>query len=615
MIGMLAWWAVLWLPGHAIARRFARDDLGGGALASVGLGYLYSFALLTPVSLLGYAFGWPIAVLAIVAVLAALAGGVDLARTKFWREWRASALLDVAVLAALIVVADLAFGAYAGGHTAGDARFHVARARILLDHGFNNWDPFFADRPFSRVYHTNLYHPLIAAGAWLTGSLAVEAWVWTLPWAKLVGAAGVAFLAWRVLDSRLAAWLAAAAWCIAHAPITFAVYPNQLAPWLVALGLALVVAREGRTRPRTIELACCFLVVAQVHSLYGIALALAVGPLLLWRALAALWRRDGAWRHAVLALLAPALLAPFLLATKYVGRDAADRTPAPAAIQAAANAARATDDDDEVDEDGPAPIETDRSVVAYKKLGKKHLWLLAALLLGLASPKRIRVRALAAASVTVLLALHVQPLSSLLAEALGNRPWAVRRMGVVLRLAAFVMLPGVLIAFARTARARQMLTGTLLVLCTAWWVRAGWRPTSYWGLPRYLNEAHDYSATALRKARKKTTVLRRTIPPGSTILANASIGRSLVSLYDLHVISIDNPSPGIPGAGARKRDLDLALDPGTSWETQREIVQRHHVRYLVTRRNYRHPRYANYLERAGAGIRAGGLTVIDLGKL
>ena len=181
MIAMLAWWAVLWLPGHAIARRVSRNDQGGGALAHVALGYLYSFALLTPVSVVGYALGWPIAVLTAAVVLATLAGAVDLARTRFWQRPRSWSWLDVAWLAALVVIVDLAFGAYAGGHTAGDARLHVARVRVLLDHGFNNWDPYFADHPFSRVYHTNLYHALIAAGAQLTGALAIEAWVWTLP--------------------------------------------------------------------------------------------------------------------------------------------------------------------------------------------------------------------------------------------------------------------------------------------------------------------------------------------------------------------------------------------------------------------------------------------------
>ena len=51
---VMAFWLALWLPGHAVVRRWLPEMLQGGLLSTVALSYLASFALLSPISLIGY---------------------------------------------------------------------------------------------------------------------------------------------------------------------------------------------------------------------------------------------------------------------------------------------------------------------------------------------------------------------------------------------------------------------------------------------------------------------------------------------------------------------------------------------------------------------------------
>src|SRR5205085_10713593 len=91
----------------------------------------------------------------------------------------------LAILAATLITGDLLIALRAGSHVSGDARYHAARVRMLLTHGFNNWDPLVPGHRFDLVYHSNLYHALIADGAKLSGLDGPAGWAFALFFAKL----------------------------------------------------------------------------------------------------------------------------------------------------------------------------------------------------------------------------------------------------------------------------------------------------------------------------------------------------------------------------------------------------------------------------------------------
>src|SRR5689334_20973364 len=76
MLVIAAFWLVLVLPGYVLLRRLRCRWLAYGLPSTLTLSYLASFALLSPISIAGYAFHWPLWVLSgatLAAVLAAVA--------------------------------------------------------------------------------------------------------------------------------------------------------------------------------------------------------------------------------------------------------------------------------------------------------------------------------------------------------------------------------------------------------------------------------------------------------------------------------------------------------------------------------------------------------------
>jgi len=195
-----AFWACLFFPGYAVLRALDPAVLRDGPLAVIGRSYIASFVLLTPISVMCYALHLPMALFAtaiVVAVSSALL--VLLQANPPWRyrltrlaclTWLRG-MTAAGTVAGLIVIADIVLGSRVGSHTGGDAGFHVGRARMLIDHGFNNWDPVIAGHIFEPLYHSNLYHALLAACAVLSGTHAGVAWLSAWPFAKLLQAAGI----------------------------------------------------------------------------------------------------------------------------------------------------------------------------------------------------------------------------------------------------------------------------------------------------------------------------------------------------------------------------------------------------------------------------------------
>ena len=165
-LSLLVFWLALALPGFALLWRLDREALRGGILFGLGRSYLMSWMLLTPSCVLGYMLQLPLALLTVSYGLAVLLACASLLQDRSWlRALRRPSAL--AAVGGLWLCCDVWLGLRAGTHVEGDAGYNIARVRLLLDAGLSNWDPLVAEPHFEPVYHTNLYHALIASSAQL----------------------------------------------------------------------------------------------------------------------------------------------------------------------------------------------------------------------------------------------------------------------------------------------------------------------------------------------------------------------------------------------------------------------------------------------------------------
>ncbi|HKU36558.1 MAG TPA: hypothetical protein VJR89_00385 [Polyangiales bacterium] len=310
-----AFWILLALPGLACLCRLDPSRLDDGALAVVARSYLLSLGLLTPISVLGYVLHWPLAVLSSAYLLLVLAGVWLLARDRSWLRAFAGPSV-IALLGAAWLAFELWTAVRAGSHVAGDAGFHIARIRMLLELGMGSWDPLVAGRQFEPIYHTNLYHALIAVSAQLARVDPVAAWIWVWPFTKLMLAAAAYELALRVLGERWPAWLAAIAAGSWFATQSALPYPNTLAPFVfLPLGVAIVIAAaaEAPSFRNAAWVAMAAVALAELHALYALFLLLTAAPLLAACAGWAILRRGPARSERTAAVLALALCVPWLV--------------------------------------------------------------------------------------------------------------------------------------------------------------------------------------------------------------------------------------------------------------------------------------------------------------
>lgn len=308
----LVFWFALALPGFAVVCRFDRKQLNSGLLGILSLSYLASLALLSPVAIVGYILGAPLAVFSGACVLLVAWGVLEVVRHGRWRS-AAALLLGAVSVELLIVVADMILGARAGSIVSADAITHLARIRFLLDHGLSNADPFVGGH-FFPTYHTNLLHALCAACSQLTGVDHFGVWFISLVWAKLAIAGGSYYLARSVFRGAWPAWVAVVFMVGTQGPITFMLYPNKLAPfWLLATLIGLTIrAAVAPTKKSVVWIAAATLVVAQVHALYGGFALVLLAPALIAQAVPALARRRRRAARLLLCTLALGLALPFI---------------------------------------------------------------------------------------------------------------------------------------------------------------------------------------------------------------------------------------------------------------------------------------------------------------
>ena len=608
MIPVATCWLLLALPGYALLRRAWPRAFEGGVLSAIALSYLATFVLLTPFSVVGYLFRLPLVVLSTAAVALVVLAIGSLAflpwpgvapRRRFAAALhllRWSGFSPIALVGSYLVGNNAIAGLATGAPLYGDARYHMARVRMIVDHGFNSWDPLVAGHRFENVYHTNLYHALMAAIAQLTSLPPATVWVYTLFWARLAAAASIYHLAWVLLGKRWLAWIAAAMFAVSASSNWMLAIPNNISVYaLLTLGIACLVQLlvERELGPALALVAVC-VVLPQFHALSFVFLAIAIGPALFVAFVHARLRRRPGSRELALGFVGIALGALWLVPQlPHRMQNAVDPQPpsvelAPE-IQTRMQARKAHEEAYEGFLElplsqlmfDPSPLRDPRNAGAQ---------LLVALVVGLWTSRRRELRVFAGCSAALLSVLFVPPLCTLAFNTAGHG-WIVKRIwgafcalqptivpGAFLLLAAERLAPFALRlqGFARhAAQVLLPLTGLALALFV---VHANdgdaalWPRTNRWRRSRFRAVAETLHVLADERA-----FLRKYVEPGALVVAPPVTSYDLMITCDCYALALPrgHDNYGIADMARRRAVVGILLGPEASLSQRVDLLQRY----------------------------------------
>jgi len=608
----LLFWLALFFPGFALLRRFWSKEIESGLLGVVALSYLGSFAILSPVSILGHLAGAPLALLSAAILVLVLLSLLAITWMGWWKDLGRLAwdCRGVALLGVLVLLADLILGARVGANFRGDAVLHLARVRFLLDHGLSNRDPFIAGDYFFPIYHTNLLHALCASCAQITGLDPQSVWFTALSWGKLLIASGVYYLAFCVFGQRWLGWAAAVFVTAWHGPVDFAIYPNKLAAlWLgpTFLGLVVRLCEDGVTRSRLILTALAALIVGQIHLAHGPFLLVAVGPVLLIRA-ATRWTKNR--RHSwslLIAALSLTLSLPFALAGKY-GMKHARSTPG-----GAAESAESGDDETPEEPDAKAAHPTEpmppragwasfrdwrswlplpRRVVDADgaRVWRFPAWRTGVLVVGIAlallGPRRRHVSMVLASCLITAAIFYLTPCYSAAVSALGAR-WLLARMGFLLDLGFVILGAGSILFTLGTKWPFAPLRAALLVLAIPLGLifvstntngsRIKYQWPAYWQKAKAPASVRFHDFTFLDQFR---SFCHKHVPQNEVILTDEFSGMMLAMLHDVTIVAPRRGSNGVPDWTLRRKHLKIILDRNTPWRERLPLLKKYNTQFL-----------------------------------
>lgn len=562
----LLFWFGLLLPGYVVLRLVSPDDLKSGLLGTIGLSYLAVFALLSPVSIAGYLFHLPVAVLSGACVLAVGAALVYITHRGWWRDISRLVITGLGV-ELLIVVTDLVMSARVGGFMRGDSKVHVARIRDLLEHGLNSLDPYVAGEHFFSYYHTNILHALHAACVQLTRVDIFDEWFISLVWAKLVVASGCYFMGWALFDRRWAAGLTMVFVLAQQAPVTFLVYPNKIAPlWLlpIMVGFAVEVFRSPLGWKTPLKLAAGSLVLGQVHALYAVFAGIALAPFLVVLFVIRLLRRKpDRWRLAA-CILALGVAAPFSLVGK--AKMAKDYLPSPS---------RVTEDKRFHHYENGWSVVKPRQMIRYELLA-------VGILCAMVGARRKQAAILVTGAGAAAIILFVPPICTAAIKAAGL-PHTVYRLHTLITLAFYGLIPGASAFLLEPVLRSRWLR--VMGFIAIFLLGAQFAPSE----KKYSWSFYYESALASRKVRHQwltrlrdiRTFFQEHIPRGTTVLTDDKTAMWLVMTHDCHVVIPERTSTGVADIRQRKADLKTMLAPETPWEVRRGLLTKYDINLFL----------------------------------
>ncbi len=598
----ILFWLALVLPGYALARRVMPEMVDDkGPLQTFAVSTLGALALLSPVSIIGYAAGLPLIIPTAWALLLIAAGCIDLTRASAWRHLL-YALSRGATLELIPVGAVVLLSLAVGAHMEGDAVVHLARIRQLVDTGLTNTDPFCTGDTFFPIYHTNILYVLYAIPTQLGVPDHFTPWFASIFWGNLFVASSIYTLARTIWGSVFPAMIATLYMLVAQQYAPFIAYPNQIAPHaLLPIFLALVVHTTTAEKPtvrHAIILGVTACVIGQVHGLYaGFALLVALPPLA-WAAFRNFCA--GEKRPTALILCAAALLPAlaFPAVTEYSRR--AYGPPKPEQAQAAP-----------AHDSGMFGFKTPQNYIEigagmvvrdpFKGFGSRGGWRYAALALGAFlgyRSKRRRESLSYVLAVGAVLAVFFIPPITTAALAVLREGWVIDRLMRIPAVALAVLAAGGLACALEPklkfwwARSGVSLAIIILALFAAPGRAASDDSKAFPSRADRWQQFYKDATTSAEQSgvidspyllemyRQRRAALIEHLAPGETVLADPMSGMFLTAAADCRIIAPVHASLGVPDLRERMQDLTLLMTPGVPWEQRLIALRKYNIRHV-----------------------------------
>lgn len=597
---MLLFWLALLLPGFVAVRLFDARELKSGLPGVIALSMLASFALLSPINILGHTLRWPLWTMSVSVGALVLAGAVMLVRRRWWSELRdlltSGVRVEMAILLAAMILAGV-IGSFMGG----DAVTHLSRIRLLLDQGLTNGHPFYGGEHFFPTYHTNLLHALIASCSQIAGGSHLLVWQASLPVALLLVVGGSYFLGWTVFERRWPAWIAALGALAMFGSFPYLIYPNKLAPlWASALTIAFAVqaVREPRDWRPIVKIAAAVLVVGQLHGMYAIFIAMVIAPVL--AVAAAVHGVQRSPRPAVMLgasciALCIGLAFPLYSAAQINVLD--DRVTAlfdDHDDEAGGGASAGTAEDGA----GASPGTETRFGQGFTGAWWRPALLAGALLalLVLARDRRPALAVLAGVIFACAAWLYAPPLYDIAAAGLKGR-WAVARLEFVLRLGFVVLVAGgAATALQRWIRPWWARSAMSVVVLAVLIVAVGPRSTYDWSWFAGQLRGDLENRRALRMMQELHAAGEAHLPADAEVVAPPMLGMALSAVTDCELVSAASSNLGVDNAEQRASDLNRLISESTRPRVRNRLIRRYGIDTVVT---LERPRQWS-LRRAGA---------------
>jgi hypothetical protein len=155
------------------------------------------------------------------------------------------------------------------------------------------------------------------------------------------------------------------------------------------------------------------------------------------------------------------------------------------------------------------------------------------------------------------------------------RPWAVGRLDVIFVSAGYVVIPNAVVNFI----SKFVQRGIVYLVVMAFML--------FWGIEPRAADHFDWHTVRRRTKVKhllhEQNVIRKFLPAGEVVLADAVEGKRLVQLHNSYVIVVNRLSPNLVGISQRTYHLQKILKKFTLKSDRLKVLNRYRVRYVYAR--------------------------------
>lgn len=598
----------------------------GGLLSTISVSFLASTAALMPFVILGFLIRIPLIAVSGLIVLFVVLGLIDIVRSGAWRQWKEQSISVLRIEAAVLAVG--CFIQYRVGSLMGaDALIHMARVRQMTDHGLTNADPFIKGDFFYPIYHTNIYHVLLASCSQLTQVHYLDVWYGVLPVIFVLVASAIYFMTYQVFANRWAAWFAAMFFMVDQGHVNFLSYPNKVSPFFLLPLMIGFVVRALRTKPSykdAVPIAFTSLALGMFHGMYAFFGVILLGPAVFILGIQSYLRKEGVLKKYALCGLALMLALPWPMITKRVQegtrietiRARIERDRDPESIHLASANVGKKKTTLAANSGSNAFFRSVAFGLIMKKpfrgfgggvglfglKGFRYQYLIVGLILGFFSTRRRQYFIAASVALATLAYLLFPPLCTILFEIMEAK-WMLQRLetaGLTMMFPTLVFgsiiyhldtwlkrFDGETIFKKSRVMAAQGLIGCVLLIF-AFSYSDQWKTWhSFTKEKPFTSRQRNWSAnyhiamnlTAKQRQSKVRTMKRlrkfyqEKIPPGSNVIVRDNMALELVTLHDAHILNPIRSSVGVPDLSYYRRLNKRLLSPTTKWELRKRILK------------------------------------------